>query len=232
MLYQFITPILLPLLLPQAVWVKRTTMQLPEAFGERMGYCGSGNELKLLILGDSAAAGVGVDLQEEALSGQLSSFLGENHSVSWLLVANSGYTSKEVLNKLDYLKKDSFDFVLISVGVNDVTHFTSSTRWINNLTAIVTQLTSKFGAKKILFSSIPPMQFFSALPQPLRWWLGQRAVRLNKLLDSVTKQQAFTSTLTIDTPFQQEYIAKDGFHPSAITYRLWAKKAADWLTAQ
>ncbi len=51
--------------------MRLTVLRLPEAHGERSGCCGNGNELNLLIIGDSAAAGVGVDEQSEALASQL-----------------------------------------------------------------------------------------------------------------------------------------------------------------
>ena len=60
-----------PLLLAQGVYVRRVTPRLPEAPGSRSGVAGGGPSLKLLILGDSAAAGVGAASQDEALAGQL-----------------------------------------------------------------------------------------------------------------------------------------------------------------
>ena len=56
----------MPLLLLQAIWVRLRTIKLPEAQGQRTGVCGQGEPLTLLVLGDSAAAGVGTNLQENA----------------------------------------------------------------------------------------------------------------------------------------------------------------------
>ncbi len=60
-----------PLLLLQGRHVRRVTPVLPEPPGPRQGRSGAGPALRLLILGDSAAAGVGASTQGEALSGQL-----------------------------------------------------------------------------------------------------------------------------------------------------------------
>ena len=62
---------LAPLLFAQGVYVRRVTPRLPEAPGERSGVSGGGPALKLLILGDSAAAGVGASSQATALAGRL-----------------------------------------------------------------------------------------------------------------------------------------------------------------
>ena len=66
---------LAPILLWQGHKVRQRTLRLPEASGARAGILGQGLPLRLLLLGDSAAAGVGVSRQEEALAGQLAAQL-------------------------------------------------------------------------------------------------------------------------------------------------------------
>ena len=69
------TVLLGPLLLLQGRHVRRVTPTLPEPPGDRRGITGTGPELRLLILGDSAPADVGASHQSEALLGQLVSAL-------------------------------------------------------------------------------------------------------------------------------------------------------------
>ena len=58
-----------PLLLPQSRWLKRNALRLPEAAGPREGGVGAGGPLlRLLVVGDSSAAGVGVADQAQALA--------------------------------------------------------------------------------------------------------------------------------------------------------------------
>ena len=57
-----------PVLLWQGARVRATALRLPEAAGERLQ---SGGALRLLIVGDSSAAGVGAAHQDEALAGCL-----------------------------------------------------------------------------------------------------------------------------------------------------------------
>src|SRR5689334_20066239 len=66
---------LVPLLALQGRRVRRVTPRLPEPPGPRAGLAGDGPPLRLLILGDSSAAGVGAPSQDEALSGRLVSEL-------------------------------------------------------------------------------------------------------------------------------------------------------------
>jgi lysophospholipase L1-like esterase len=88
-----------------------------------VGVSGAGQPLRVLILGDSAAAGVGVSHQDEALLGQILALLTPHHQVSWQLHATSGFRLIDVYQSLDALQGEPFDVVLVSVGVNDVTRF-------------------------------------------------------------------------------------------------------------
>jgi hypothetical protein len=64
--YHLVTATLGPLLLLQGRHVRRVTPRLAEAVGPRDGTAGNGPPLRLLIVGDSAAAGVGVPVQGRA----------------------------------------------------------------------------------------------------------------------------------------------------------------------
>ncbi|OFW46709.1 MAG: hypothetical protein A2003_04010 [Acinetobacter sp. GWC1_38_13] len=74
------TLFLMPIIVAQGIVVKQRTPKLLEPIGERQGIVGLGRPLSLLILGDSAAAGVGVEYQHQALSGVLLSQLMNAHN--------------------------------------------------------------------------------------------------------------------------------------------------------
>src|SRR5918998_1273279 len=59
MLHRLALLALAPLLVAQGRRVRRTTPRLPEAPGDREGVTGAGPALRLLVVGDSAAAGAG-----------------------------------------------------------------------------------------------------------------------------------------------------------------------------
>src|SRR5690554_3944577 len=107
------------LLAPWILWqgreVRKNTLRLPEADGPRTGQMGSGRPLNLLILGDSAAAGVGCERQHEALSGQLTAGLAQRFQVSWQLWAKSSLTCAGILTLAQQQTSDTmFDVVVIS----------------------------------------------------------------------------------------------------------------------
>lgn len=231
MLYPISTLVLLPFLVVQGRRVRRDTPRLPEPAGDRQGTMGDGAPLRLLILGDSAAAGVGVQHQAEALSGRLVEALAAHHRVHWTLLAQTGRTSTEVLAALADHPADAFDVALVSVGVNDVTGRTGSRDWQANLQALAGQLCSRMGVRYILFTAVPPMGRFPALPQPLRWYLGQRADQLNALLRGVCDRQDACDFLSVPFPLQAELMASDGFHPGHDAYALWGQHGAERIIA-
>ena len=224
--YKFAAIGLAPLLIAQALYVRFVTPRLPEPSGERSGRHGSGPLLHLLILGDSAAAGVGVSAQHQALSGQLVFVLGTDFQVSWKLMAQTGHRAKDVLAKLEMMSPEKFDVVVTSIGVNDVTHGTNSEKWIDQQDQIIRLLQSKFQAQHILLSSIPPMHLFPALPQPLRWFLGKRALQFNIAFKKLAEGCKPCEFVAIDFPLDKAYMAVDSFHPGALAYSLWANHLA------
>ena len=233
MLYPLSTLALAPVLIGQGRYVRRVTPHLPEPEGERQGAVGEGPELRLLILGDSAAAGVGVSNQQDALAGQLVRELASDHRVIWSLLAETGRTAADVLEAISAAPDAHYDVVLVSVGVNDVTGRTSTQQWLSALNALSDRLINGMGATRILFTAIPPMHVFPALPQPLRWYLGMRARQLNELMENVCKSRAsgdgHLEYLCVSFPLEPGFMAADGFHPGLDAYRLWAEYSASTI---
>ena len=96
MLLRLTALLLAPVLLSQAKTVRRTLPRLPEADGARRGVAGCGATLRVLVTGDSAAAGVGATHQDEALAGQLVGCLSGDFQVHWQLLARSGRTTAQI----------------------------------------------------------------------------------------------------------------------------------------
>ena len=193
-------------LLRQGKAVRGNTAKLPEAAGERSGTISNsttgellaGLPYRLLIIGDSAAAGVGAGQQTQALAYQTASLLSDTikRPVFWRLIAKSGLNTLECLqlvqtellekhkeknndiskDKSENISKSSqYDAIFTSLGANDVTSQIKPTQHIQNLSALWSELQVQTGAQTLLISAIPPMHNFPALPQPLRWYIGRYA---------------------------------------------------------
>lgn len=220
-----LTFLLSPLLAIQALWVVARAQRLPEAPGPREGVVGNGPDLRLLVIGDSSAAGVGVTHQFEALAMQTATALGETSRVSWCLKAKNGATARNGLGWLADMKGDRFESVLIVFGVNDCKNGHARNTWRANLENMVHVLRDQNQAKSIAFMAVPPMGLFPLLPRPLRWILGQRATQFDQDMQLVAKAQNVTIARP-DLPLDPKLMASDGFHPGADVYALCAQAAA------
>jgi lysophospholipase L1-like esterase len=228
---------LAPLLWVQGKWVRRVTPILPEIAEWRSGQHGQGLPLRLLVLGDSAAAGVGAGSFDQSLAGQLVAKLSGSRVVSWQVWARSGSTTKDVIETLALKPSTQFDVVVTSIGVNDVTSGLSQQAYIANYKLCVERLRIVHGAKRIIISGFPPVGQFPALPQPLRWVLGLRCRKLDRALraafagepgvDFVTHGTMDDATLTA-----ADVMSSDGFHPGPLVYADWARQAARFLAVE
>ncbi len=214
-----------PVLLMQGLWVRIKTPVLPEAEGPRTGHTGAGPTLRLLVVGDSSAAGVGAALQSQALLGHLTQRLARWHAVQYRLLAQTGATTRDTLKILDDLASERWDVVVTALGVNDVTGQRSETDWLADQQRLIDLLHAKFDPCVILISGLPPVHRFPALPQPLRWHLGRGAQRFDTALKNLTCANAVLF-LPLDFGMRTDQMAPDGFHPGPEIYAEWGRRAA------
>lgn len=223
------TLFLLPVIVAQGIVVKQRTPKLLEPIGERQGVVGFGRPLSLLILGDSAAAGVGVEYQHQALSGVLISQLMNEYQLTWALHAKTGDNTRQVIYSINTLEPQVYDVIVTSIGVNDVTKLTSIRSWIKQQKQLFTELRKKFDPKLIIVTGVPPMQHFPALPHPLAWIFGKHAQQMNKKLQGYLSTEPIFKFIEFDLEHFQEMnlpMAIDGFHPSKEIYEIWGKQVA------
>ncbi len=219
--------ILMPVLVAQAVYLRARALQLPEPPGPRRGQVGQGPTLRLLIIGDSSAAGVGVATQDEALLGQLTGRLGQVATIDYTLIARTGAKTGEVLGWLDDLPERTYDVVVLAMGVNDVTKVVPLRRWLAQQAALVDRFASEFGARRVIVSGLPPVHQFPLLPQPLRWVLGRQAKRFDRHLRVLVAARDHCTAVHVDVALGPHNMSEDGFHPGPVVYAAWAKTICD-----
>ncbi|MEJ8563055.1 SGNH/GDSL hydrolase family protein [Yoonia sp. GPGPB17] len=218
--------LLMPVLLGQAVHVRTRYVELPEPIGARSGTVGSGPPLRLLVIGDSSALGIGVTTQADALLGQLTERLQAHATVTYDLVAKTGAKTADVLGWIDELPGPKYDVIVTALGVNDVTKGVSLRRWLQQQASLIDQLSSRFDSPKIIISGLPPIGQFPLLPHPLRWVLGRQAARFDRHLHALAAARSDCVALQFNMGLNAANMSEDGFHPGPTVYARWADEVA------
>lgn len=217
---------LAPVLGAQAVQVIRRTPRLPEASGPRTGLAGQGPPLRLLILGDSSAAGVGAATQDAALCGHLVQALSARYRVSWQLIAQAGWTTGSLRAAVRQVPPAPFDIAVTALGVNDATRLIGPDRWRAQTISVHDLLRCTFGVRRIYATTVPPLEHFRALPRPLNHVLGRHAAQLRKRLEGLVTTTPDLRLIAPDWGLDPALMAEDGFHPGPEIYLGWGRFAA------
>lgn len=237
----------LPLLLPQALWVRRRTPRFAAPAGAEYGRVeapGSPDAsrapgdatptpaLRLVGLGDSIIAGVGATVAADCLTAQLAREVSVRRGVAvdWHNIGRIGATTTRVLRDLaQRLPAQPADLVLVSVGVNDVTSLRRRSGWAQELRALADLLAAHSPRATTLFLGLPPMQRFPSLPTPLRNSLGMRARLFDETLAATLSGHPTARHLPLPLEASPAMFSGDGFHPSPAAYALIAGALADAL---
>ncbi|NNF24061.1 MAG: SGNH/GDSL hydrolase family protein [Rhodobacteraceae bacterium] len=214
-----------PFVAAQAAYVSLRVERLPEAAGLRAGEIGNGPPLRLLIVGDSGAAGVGARDQSEALSGQLSSRLATDYLVRWRLIARSGETTSQAVRRLQRTPPAAFDIALVALGINDAKNGIPQARWMKATRQVITLLHKRFSVREVYYSGFPPVRELARLPEPLRGALSARTLRFDAALQALLDQTPGTHYLPMEFSLGPEAMASDGVHPGPLMYAQWAALA-------
>lgn len=219
--------VLFPVIVVQALYTRRGALRLPDAAGPRSGAAGSGEPvLRLQVAGESTTAGVGAEHSDQALPCQLARALSQEISgtVHWRADGVTGCKLEDVAQRLRLHPPDE-DLVVIFSGVNDTTGLTPLSRWRAGVENTV-RLAGHNGARVVLLA-VPPMEYFTALPRPLRTLMGWRAALLNEVLRRVADRHDGCDFIDWRIPIRPQHLARDGYHPSASGYQAIARDCSN-----
>ena len=227
------TGLLSPVLMAQALHTRRTTLRLPEADGARHGQWGHGApSQRLLVIGESTAAGVGVEYQRQGLASQLARQLYQSRGVSvqWHTAGVNGARAGALINTANDLRIAPVDHIFISLGVNDTTGLTRRQAYYHQLLTLSHALKRHSPAARQYLLAVPPMHRFTALPSPLRQLLGWRARQLDEKQKQLAGQPpGYLQHIHYPELEPPSLLAEDGYHPGPRGYRAMAKAVAAQL---
>lgn len=97
---------------------------------------------------------------------------------------------------------------------------------------LVQRLLVETGAGLVIINGLPPIHILPAVPQPLRWYLGQYARRLHSELRHWVATSRSFRFVSLQWAAVPEDMAEDRYHPGAGQYFSWAQRVADCIHLQ
>ena len=199
------------------------------------------NIFRILIFGDSVAAGVGCPSNNQALAGSIARYIAatSNVTVHWEVLATSGYTAKDMNDRLVPQLigcRHKYDCVVVSVGVNHVLSLHHPTTYALQLSQLFISLKRVLGPNTlVLCNAMPPMEKFPQISY--LWPLRNLVARYTRAIGQVTKHTCAETHLATHVKWNvdpdqfnagaiQNMMAKDGFHPNSTACDLLAQPAA------
>jgi lysophospholipase L1-like esterase len=115
--------------------------------------------------------------------------------------------------------------------VNDVTSPRAARDFVSESARLWTQVRQRTGVRWAVVCGLPPMELLTAMPQPLRWYLGRYAAGLDAALRGWAAGEGL-GFCSLSWAADPSLLAPDGFHPGAALYPLWARRLADLITGE
>jgi len=237
--------LLLPILYWQGKRIRSRVPKLPPAKGPR-GKAGAGEQphFQLITMGESTIAGLGVSTHEEGFSGTLAMHLADQlkQPVKWQVLARSGYTAADVRKHLvPKLPSDAPDLIVIGLGGNNAFGLYPPWLWRRHIRQLIRDLRKRYADTPIVFTDMPPVRSFPAFTPLMQFLIGNLVEMLGRTLakevarhpgvyyyDHVITFEDWSKRLGVSG--QAADFFSDGVHPSRLTYQVWARDIAGFLT--
>ncbi len=209
----------------------------PPACDGRYGAEYTGAPLTFAMLGDSSAAGMGVDLPRETPGALLAAGLADimRRPVELVCPAVVGAQSEHLSTQVTRALSARPDVAVILIGVNDVTHRVRTGIAVGHLTEAVRRLRAVGTA--VVVGTCPDLGTVQPIRPPLRWLTRQWSRQL-ATAQTVSVVAAGGRTVSLGDLLGAEFIAApdrmfsaDLFHPSAHGYAAAAAAILPTLAA-
>jgi lysophospholipase L1-like esterase len=184
-----------------------------------------GPAIKVALLGDSSAAGYGVERVEETPGALLASGLAEraDRRVYLRAFAKVGARSSDLAGQLDRALPIEPDVAVVLIGVNDVTHRVRPAASVGDLAEAVRRLREAEVA--VVVGTCPDLGTVKPIPPPLKQ-VARAWSRRMAAAQTIAVLEGGGRTVSLGSVLGPEFAAApallfgpDQFHPSAAGYR-------------
>lgn len=223
---------MLPVYVWQGLQVRRSTHRMtPPPHGGHIGAPEAESPLRVLIIGDSSAAGVGAETIDESLAGHLLDLLpGEiNRPVRIRIAGKNSATSAQIRDfVVPNMAHEAYDYICLNIGTNDAKNFHSGRRFCREFGTLLYALKARWPAATIIWAGVLDMEKVPALPSPLNRILGIRSRLIDHNGKVLCRERGALAPVS-NWRTVRENFASDGFHASSRGYREWAEGLSAYI---
>ena len=222
-------------LLAEAVMASRAHYLGPDSAPPVEGEYGADGlpPLRLVIAGDSTAAGVGAQRRNDTVGAHLAQALADTNRVQVRCVGVSGSRCADLAPQISRALLLRPDVVVVLIGANDATHATPPPLAARHLSQALTRL--RAAGIPTVVGTCPDMSVRGFLP-PLRQLIAWQGRQLGRAQAAVAERLGFAAVdlAALAGPhFHRDptLLADDAFHPSGRGYGVWADVLAPSVRA-
>ncbi len=178
---------------------------------------------KVLFIGDSTGVGVGASSPDDSVAGR---FGADYPEMTIENLSISGRKTAEIIPDLKKIPKNSYEYVIIQVGGNDIIGFTNIEKLKSNLDVVLSE--AKRIGEKVLVMTSGNVGNAPIFPRPIAFLLEKQTRKVREVF--IKKTSNYNAVYIdlfkekINDLFSKEplkYHAKDLFHPNSDGYGLW-----------
>jgi len=227
--------IMFPVYAWQGVSVRlRIERMLPADLPTSGLFDGNGSDIRLLVMGDSTVASVGMEKLEDTLTYSIAKAVHDRTGgpVHWRSAGGNSATASDIRDYiLPHIEERDWTHVVFSVGINDMKNYHVVRRFKRDFGALIYAARARWPDARIIWCPIPDMRQCPALPTQLGRVLAARADLINAMGARMCRERGamVTDHVEIDT---REAFARDGFHPNGVGYRIWGEHFARWIAGE
>lgn len=218
--------------------------KLPDATGPAgVANVGVGPQFRLLCVGESTMAGVGVATHAEGFAGTLATMLSQQlmREVDWKVYAKSGATARRLTQLvLPLIQEPEADLIVVATAGNDAFKLSTPWKFRRDLEEMVDRLQERYPGTPLAFTNIPPIREFPAFTPLIKRTIGRLVEFHGEQLQRVAEDRSGVfynpEQISLEGWMRKCQVDgaradffSDGVHPSGLTYQVWARDFAGFL---
>lgn len=220
-----------PVYIWQGVGVRMRSIRMHPPQGPvRHAIEGADPAVNLLVIGDSSAAGVGIETTDGLLAVRLAELVAARtgRRVVWRAAGFNSATAGQLRDVVvPNLEPEPWTHIVVAVGTNDAKNFHTVGRFKKEFGGLIYALKARWPEARIVWSPVVDMALVPALPRALGYLLEIRASLINRMGERLCLERGAVPATRLPILDPVAGFSIDGFHASEAGYRAWAEHLED-----